>query len=369
MDTTNTFTRNLRVFSYNCNGIKSCTNELIHELCNYSDLILVSEHWLQEFEIPTMKAIFKDAGFSAHLKSSVDPEEALIGRPHLGVGFVFRKIPGLIFKPFSIDNQRLCGLSILQQSTKQVLLNVFGVYLPYFNGSPDQIALYAETLDHLQTLIDNCNGAPVMIAGDMNASLPKHRVLHRNWFKCCPFNQHSLILHDFLVDNNLCVADFEFSQQTNYTYFKGNHTSYIDHVFISKFALDKIKNCQILPHDDSRESDHIPIRTSICLQLDPNVDQVHNVNSQDVILCKVYPKINWENENERLSYTNCLTHALSKLSPEFSKLDNVIDIDDAKNSVNKCMNLVHDAIHETCKNIANGSSPNVKRPRRVPWWT
>ena len=52
-------------------------------------------------------------------------------------------------------------------------MNILGVYLPYYNGSVDQIELYGETLECIQALIDQYQGEPLLIVGDFNATLPQ----------------------------------------------------------------------------------------------------------------------------------------------------------------------------------------------------
>ena len=113
----------LNIYSFNCNGIKSCVNNLVHELQQSSDVIFVSEHWLQVYEISPVKNIFRDSGYTSYLKSSMDPEEPLIGRPHGGVGFLCKLVPGLMYKHCDIMNDRVCHLKILSSVDKNVLLN------------------------------------------------------------------------------------------------------------------------------------------------------------------------------------------------------------------------------------------------------
>ena len=36
-----------------------------------------------------------------------------------------------------------------------IVLTVIGVYMPFFNGSKDQIQLYVETLEQLQDIIES----------------------------------------------------------------------------------------------------------------------------------------------------------------------------------------------------------------------
>ncbi len=82
-----------------------------------------------------------------------------------------------------IDSMRISGAQILSQG--KIMMTIFGVYLPHYNGDPEQIQLYAETLDLLQSLIDDCDESPSMIVGDFNASLPRQQNI--NWYKKTPF--------------------------------------------------------------------------------------------------------------------------------------------------------------------------------------
>ena len=69
--------------------------------------------------------------------------------------------------------------------------------MPHFNSQSDQIELYSETLDILQSTIDNMEPSPLMIVGDMNAALPKAPEINRHWYRQHPYNKHSYILYDF----------------------------------------------------------------------------------------------------------------------------------------------------------------------------
>ena len=73
-------------------------------------------------------------------------------------------------------------------------------------------------IDRLQATFDMYSeGPPCIIKEDFNASLPKKEALSVNWYKIRPFNCHSLLLFDFLVNNDLVVADFQLKQCVNYT--------------------------------------------------------------------------------------------------------------------------------------------------------
>ena len=55
----------------------------------------------------------------------------------------------------------------------KIQMNIIGVYLPYHNGSVDQIELYGETLECLQSIIDLFQGQPLVTRQSEMADLPR----------------------------------------------------------------------------------------------------------------------------------------------------------------------------------------------------
>jgi exonuclease III len=359
----------LNLFTLNCNGLNGCIDELLHELYAQSNIIFLCEHWLQQYEIPSVEQALSKKGYVSYLKSSVNPEEVLYGRPYGGTGFVCKNVDGIHFQNVDVDNDRISCLRVIQHGTDTQILNIFGIYLPYCNGSADQASLYAETLDKLQSLIDDCNGSPVVIMGDMNANLPLHSQLARYWYRSRPFTSHSLMLHDFLVDNELCVANFLFDQNVNYTYEKGNAKSYIDHVFISKYLSDSVLDCKIVDNCNWVDvSDHLPIRTKVQIQVDSSVNP-SDTNFKDTTVCPKYPKVNWKNPVLRQHYANYVNDALnSQLNGQLSDLCCLKNVIQIQNSVNVLCDKLTAIMHEACKPNCN-SGKGRQNGKRVPWWS
>ena len=129
------------------------------------------------------------------MKSSIDPEEFLAGQPYGGIGFVANRVKNITYKPLMIDCDRITGVQLMCRG--ETLLNIFGVYMPFYNVKLSQINLYKETLDILQAAMDKITG-PVMIVGDMNTSLPKHNTLPIYWYRLSPFTVHSYMLSQSL---------------------------------------------------------------------------------------------------------------------------------------------------------------------------
>ena len=66
------------------------------------------------------------------------------------------------------------------------------------------------------------------------------------------YNRHSALLYDFVVDRDLIVFHLNQSQ-TDFTYHKGDNTSYIDYVFMSNYAMEAVINSDHLPAPSSSQ--------------------------------------------------------------------------------------------------------------------
>ena len=95
--------------------------------------------------------------------------------------------------------------------------------------------------------------------GDFNAALPQSNQLTENWHRLSPFNQHSILLYDFVSNNSLVVSNFDFSQDVNYTYYKSNCRTYIDHCMVTSRTEVFVKDCSILSNLADNTSDYFPV--------------------------------------------------------------------------------------------------------------
>ena len=151
----------------------------------------------------------------------MDPEVPNTGRPFGGIGFICKQTKNTTYKILDINSDKICALQIITNQT--VVATIVGVYMPFYNGKYEQIEVYIDCLDILQEITETyAQNAPLLICGDFNASLPQNAKLSRNWYKIRPYNKHSMLLYDFICSNNLVVSNFEFKQNVNYSYFKGD---------------------------------------------------------------------------------------------------------------------------------------------------
>ena len=356
----------LNILSFNCKGINSSFNDIVHEIKHFSHIAFLCEHWLRPCEIPGTKQLLAQENMISSFKSSIDPEEPLIGRPFGGVGFICKKVNGIVYKFTDIENDRLSAVKLIQKGTGKTLLNIIGVYMPYFNGCADQTLKYVSTIDQLQSVIDDCSDAPIMIVGDMNTTLPKHS-LTRLWYKCRPFNRHSCLLYDFLRNNDFTVANFAFDQSTNHTYEMNEQKSYIDHVFVSSYSLENVSNCKIVCEDIDWASDHLPIRTQYKIYLTNSSDHQPTGTAQETSAAPKFTRIDWENPQNLYDYQKYINEDLYNLCDFYLEKDNITNCETAQCFIDKYYNLIVKTIHKSCTTIKSNISQN--RPKRVPWWS
>ena len=353
----------VHLLSLNCNGLNSTINDVFDILSDRDNAIFfICEHWLRIEELNGINTLCDSEGLWSHFKSSVDPEENLSGRPYGGVGFICKRANNkdYSFRIINIDNDRISALQVTKNG--KVLLNVIGVYLPFYNGRAEQTILYTETLDAVQSILESCSNAPVVVMGDMNAALPQSEHLNSTWYRHHPFNSHSMQLYDFLFTNEMVVANFSFQQEISYTYRKGQHRTYIDHVFMTRQAIKNVSDCKVLQFDECWTSDHFPLETvyNLYIPCETMADLCYDQ-------CKDYSKLNWQDPVIRTNYSKNLTEALSHIDVnlDFSTIDTV---QKAQDMADQYCDRLTSTIHRVCANISPSNSKK-RGPRRNPWWS
>ena len=148
-------------------------------------------------------------------------------------------------------------------------------------------------------MVDAC-GTPYVMVGDMNATLPQKTFIQRNFHKKRPFNSNSILMYDFLMNNELHMANFNFNQPVNYTYFSKHAQSYINHMFISQNAWGYVLDCKILSDIQDNVSDHFPLCLSVKLPVNitykdndfsDNINKFPRINWSDNLLCSQYSSL------------------------------------------------------------------------------
>ena len=308
-------------------------------------------NWLLPSELSFFRNTFQNLGKKVFLKSSIDPLVPLRGRPYGGIGFVCEIISGYTHMFEDYDSDRICALKVYQ--AEKLILTVYGLYMPYNNHCAQQLECYLEILDKLQSLLDsNDNGVPVVIVRDMNTSLPNSRTLKKNWYRRHPFSRQSALLFKFLCQNDLCVANFAFKQNVEHTYRKQNVRSYIDHILVPGYLLDKTLMCNILDETAENVSDHLALN----LQLDMSAPEVNNVG--EYYTMPEYPRPKWDDSDFCQNYSKEAKLAFSKLKPWDLK---TVTHSNAKQTIDKLCNKLSEILHHSVKmSLRNNSGSNNK---------
>ena len=252
----------LSVSTLNCHGLKTNVG-YVKDLTDGYCVNFICETWLQPHELATVASIFEDENKWCHLQSSMDTSVLTNGRPYGGLGYICQKRASAAYQIINSDSDRVCALNVIQDG--HTVVTLVGVYLPFHDGSSEQAELYMDTLFKIQCLIDSCcDVAPVMVIGDFNMSLPKTDYLQNNWQRCRPYNRNSVLLYNFIQNNDFIVAD---DQSVSFTYSNSITSTYIDHILVPQYLIDMITNCDILEDNVSNMSDHYAICVSLRLPL------------------------------------------------------------------------------------------------------
>ena len=180
--------------------------------------------------------------------------------------------------------------------------------MPYFCSTATPI--YSELLDKVHGLIDSA-GSPVMLIGNMNATLPQTSQLSQNWYKARPFTSHRVLLYDLLCNNSLMSANFAYEQSVDDTYFKGHARSYIDHVFVSEEIRPYITSCSILALHEDNTNGHLSILTKMIIKT-----QTETLALVDVYKCFKINYIDWKSIGYREKYCGALQRSLHNLNTD-----------------------------------------------------
>ena len=326
----------LNCVTFNCNGYKG-SSLYVKKLVQANDIVFLCEHWLQPKDIVTLEGSLDSELYWTHMKSSINPEENLKGRPFGGIGYICKKNVCYHYKSVKCENDHICVLQIAEGDS--VKMTIIGVYMPYWNSSDEQLELYTETLDNLQSLVDqHGDTAPVLLMGDFNTVLPQCNTLTSQWFKKREFNRYSVLLYDFICLNDLYVANFISHQTVNHTYFKAGQRSYLDHILVPKSMHDDILSCNILSKEPDNVSDHYALSIRLKLSL-KNIEKRLSEGMDNMIS---FPKTRWNDKESVACYQESLKDILVEYMRTETAINTVLNEDDAQEYVDSlCDKLAH----------------------------
>ena len=242
------------IVTYNQRGLNNGYSGL-HDLCNNPKtmLIAIQEHWLTPNRLHELNNIHPDfvgygiSSMTNHLQSGI-----YRGRPYGGVGFLWRKtFASRICMGHKTDSGRCLSLSLNLDCGK--VIDIISVYFPCFSNSVE----YTTQLDDCMSFIEDVliKGRDVIVLGDVN-------------FECQSNNAGYKQCASVLASYGMRHCDEFITDVKPVTYFDENlnHSSFIDHMFISDSFRSRVVGAEIYD-SGTNLSDHRPLVYTLHLTL------------------------------------------------------------------------------------------------------
>ena len=329
------------LIALNTHGLKS-NIPFITEILTSNDITFISEHWLSNAEKPVIKDLL-----SKNHKLHFSPAEKKgTGRPFGGNCFIVNKEK---VGNTSVVHEDSHILAIKSTVTDKPLI-IIGLYLTCFHGNTTLVD-YQDELDTLSSLIrlhqDECD---IVMMGDLQTfPAEMYDSNPRNNIKRNPLSKP---LQLFLREHELDLIDVVngTGPTTSYQHKTLPHSSYIDHVIMSKNNPVPYHDCQIYEVDPLNMSDHQPISITIEIK-EPTIAHVMSESSNDPTI----PSFAWKDAQFTVQYSNNVDSALNLMQAE----DQAVDL-----------NLMCKILHESAKLAFDTCFPDRETsPHAKPWWT
>ena len=155
---------NLKICSFNCKNAKTSLDEL-RMLCSFNDIIVLQETWLLDSEIQYL-SIVDDMFYSKGISSMDTSVKIHQGRPHGGLGILWKKSLGENCNIVDMCDTRIMALDI---KIDDISLLVVNIYMPC--DTSENTELFQEYLSKIDLIFETCNTPYIYVLGDFNANL------------------------------------------------------------------------------------------------------------------------------------------------------------------------------------------------------
>ena len=272
----------------------------------------------------------------------------LSGRPHGGLGVLWRKSLGNVISVQSMDDDRLLSISIKIGSGAS--LELLNVYLPYDDGS--NLEKYQSYMTKLEDKLSESVFSCAM--GDFNAN-----ILQQN-------NRFGQELKMFCQEENLVISDEELCTHDSFTYFSSAHNTvaWLDHI-ISTHNLHSLIH-SIWMNYNTLSSDHFPIFMKVDVgRLPINDDgQLPSSDSSNT------QRVKWSNMSDYdiTGYSSRSKYHLSQVQLDHPLLlcDDATCTDDThRDAIDNMFDGINNALKDASAHISTNSSHKVKK---IPNW-
>ena len=287
---------NLCISSYNCKGFKNRNYNYLKGLFDKSDVLLIQEHWLYDFEFGNFNNILSDGKYIA--KSDMQNDIINHGRPHGGVAIIWKKSLVVEMTEINTLSNRLCAIRITSHDLDLILINI---YMPCndYNLNDE----FIEILFEIMTICNTYECSDIVTAGDFNCDVSLNDV-----------RAHTLF--DFVTSMKFECLTLSPRFNIDYSFINSlNNKSLIDHLCVSKRIFESVISF-VRCDDGDNLSDHLPLILKISTKINYDGSLDNNNECQKV-------KINWGDANEQNieDYIICLDKLLNEIDIPFNALN------------------------------------------------
>ena len=164
---------NLRIITFNCNSMKK-NIDVIRTLLNDCDVLCLQETLIYDNDDCYLDRI--DNRFNFTLSPCTSANVIAAGRPKGGLITFWRKTLNSHVEPV-INSQRYLGIKLSSTVSKYLILNV---YMPYDNGSIENVVTYREVLSEITNEIDClCNRYKLFYTGRAICTARHKLIIHQ----------------------------------------------------------------------------------------------------------------------------------------------------------------------------------------------
>ena len=331
-----------RLYTFNCNGIKS-NYHYVSSIIRKYDYCFLSETWLLQAEEHLLDNL------KNHFKVITTPAKRhLAGRPFGGNIVLVRRG---IFDYINIISQDDYSTIIqVAKNNRQIL--IVGVYLQSYQ-CPESIETYQHQLSNLTGTIEKFSDtSELIVLGDFQ-SFPGDLYSADRVAKTNPLSNY---LHTFIEEQNLTPVDITKGTGPCYTYhhLSLENKSYIDHILVSIDLVPLVTKCSVHDPAATNTSDHLPISMDLSL---PHQDPTGTTSQQstDAESCESIPNFMWKN-------TLFLNLYKSKIIDKLKQQQNITENNDKR--LKNLFVMLKQCASEAMSEI----NTNRHKIRTKPWW-
>ena len=339
----------LKLYTYNIKGFKPRNFDFVLKIFKDSDILLIQETWLYNYEINIIQQILPEANI--FMKSSMSEEDIdRYGKPFGGCAVAIRN--SLNFNTVAVDtiSNRLLILRMTNDRGKYLICNV---YMPVNDGSVTSYEEFGDILSEMSSIMAIYDDYQPIIGGDFNVD-----------FKTHSFNL--TLLKNFIEDEGLFLGN-SFSNNPNSFTFESamGNRSYIDHFLLSSNFVDRVSKCSIVI-DGSNLSDHNPLNINLkCDDVDLTDDSHKSSNDSNNLSGF---RVDWSkaSEDNIEHYKFILDSLLDPIMDELVTFNN-FECNQHSDSIFKCFDRIINAMNDA----AILAIPKIRtscKKRGLPGW-